>query len=62
QENLYPRFLISHNRVVLVEFFRKITPEEQEQNEREAEKLTELAQAAKPFSESSPDSNTEQEI
>lgn len=58
-QNLYPRFLLSHNRVVLVEFFRKITPEELEQNKKEEQKLAELAQAAKPFSETASNSESE---
>lgn len=49
QKGLFPRFLMSHNRVVLVELFRNMTEKEVNQDQAEAEKIVELQQAEKPF-------------
>ncbi|MCF2140762.1 MAG: hypothetical protein K9W44_11970 [Candidatus Lokiarchaeota archaeon] len=52
QEDLYPRILMSHNRVVLIELFRNMTPKEIEEVKMEEKKFFEIKQAEKPFAES----------
>ncbi|MHA1673412.1 MAG: hypothetical protein ACTSYI_07270 [Promethearchaeota archaeon] len=51
QEKLFPRILMSYNRVILVELFRKMDQEETDQEIQEIQKLAELKQIENPFSE-----------
>jgi hypothetical protein len=49
QAQLFPRMLMSRNRVVLVELFRKMNDEELAQEERDLQKYAEFREVEKPF-------------
>ena len=51
QDHLFPRILLSYNRVILVELFRKMSQEEKDQENRDIQKWAELKQTENPFSE-----------